>query len=339
MTESEQRPEYINLKKLIIEFLGQDWLADATKPSYGALGFSDVVPVLNRLRDLLILLDRADLSFFPPQLITQVQQWLTNLSVSILSMRNFDIRQNNASQVRDQIVDQLKNHYTNIFNVLAAPLAVNFAKDIDLAVLRANISEDVKKNVASVFAESENSAAQIREASKQASEVLAAMKEAAGQVGVSANAKVFADQATEHKASADRWMLFTVTAAILTVGWGTFVLWGIPISPVAPVAEIVQQAIAKLIVFSGLSYGLLWCARNYSANRHNYVLNKHRQNSLATFETFAKSAEGDPDTKNAILLQATTSIFAAQTTGYLTKEPEIDQPSKIVEIMRSVKGG
>src|SRR6185312_16325799 len=120
--------------------------------------------------------------------------------------------------------------------------------------------------------------------------------------------------------------------------WGAVALWWIPVPPDSSTAVIVQEALAKFIVFSGLSYALLWCARNYSANRHNYVLNKHRENSLATFETFAKAAEGDPEIKSAILLQATTSIFAAQATGYSTKEPEVDQPSKIIEIMRSAKG-
>lgn len=134
------------------------------------------------------------------------------------------------------------------------------------------------------------------------------------------------------------WAIATGAFAIFTVFWGVIALWFIPVGAGTSLSVIVQEALAKLIVFSGLSYALLWCARNYAANRHNYVLNKHRENSLATFETFAKAAEGDPEIKSAILLQATTSIFAAQTTGYATKEPDVDQPSKIIEIMRSVKG-
>jgi hypothetical protein len=70
-----------------------------------------------------------------------------------------------------------------------------------------------------------------------------------------------------------------------------------------------------VIVFSLLLSGMLWVGRIYRAARHNYVVNKHRQNALRTFETFVKSA--DPQIKSAVLLQTTGCIFTAQNTGYV----------------------
>jgi hypothetical protein len=38
-----------------------------------------------------------------------------------------------------------------------------------------------------------------------------------------------------------------------------------PIPENASTAEIIHQAVAKIIVFTGLYYALVWCARNYNA--------------------------------------------------------------------------
>src|SRR5207244_10156514 len=97
----------------------------------------------------------------------------------------------------------------------------------------------------------------------------------------------------------------------------------------------VQLAIAKFIIFSILFSAVLWAARIYRAHRHNYVINKHRQNALSTFEAFAKAA-GDSETKNAVLLQATQCIFSPQRTGYLAQENDSEGHSSILEIIRSL---
>jgi len=101
-------------------------------------------------------------------------------------------------------------------------------------------------------------------------------------------------------------------------------------------AEIVQFSIAKIVVLSALFYGLSICNRNYKAHRHNSTLNKHRQNALSTFETFAKAAGADNQTKNAVLIEATHTIFSNQQTGYLSSEKDNDSSNKIVEIIKNV---
>jgi hypothetical protein len=79
----------------------------------------------------------------------------------------------------------------------------------------------------------------------------------------------------------------------------------------------------------------MWCARNYRPNRHNYVMNKHRANALSTFESFVRAAQQDVSIKNAVLLQATSAIFAGHGSGYVGQEGEPDSPNKIIEITRS----
>lgn len=218
-------------------------------------------------------------------------------------------------------------------------MAVAAALQLDATSLRSDLELFASKNVADQLGRHGDALKEIEAAKNQANETLEAIKKAAGQVGVSKHAEVFAKQAEEHLMASRLWIALTYATLFATIGWGFIAIRYFSLSANASAALIAQEIVTRLIVFSGLSYALVWCARNYSANRHNYVLNKHRQNSLMTFEAFAKAAEGDAETKNAILVQATTSIFSAQKTGYSPKEPDLDRPSQILEIVRSVKSG
>ena len=93
--------------------------------------------------------------------------------------------------------------------------------------------------------------------------------------------------------------------------------------------------VARGSVLLVLFMALVWCSKNYAAVRHNYIINKQRQNALSTFETFVKAA-GDEDiqTKNAVLLQATQCIFSAQPTGFSNKNSDGDPSTKIIEIAK-----
>jgi len=174
--------------------------------------------------------------------------------------------------------------------------------------------------------------------SVEMSAVLEKVRQAAAEVGVSQHATHFQIQSTEHNRVAKWWLGTTVIMAALTLAWGgfTFLIHPEGINGAAPTsAQVVQFLFSKLIILSALYFGLVWAGKNYTAHRHNYVVNKHRQNALSSFETFAKAAEDD-DVKNAVLLQATQSIFAPQMSGYSDRDGDSEAPNKIVEILRTV---
>jgi len=100
-------------------------------------------------------------------------------------------------------------------------------------------------------------------------------------------------------------------------------------------AQSIQMGIAKLITFSILYFGLVWTSRNYRAHRHNFVINQHRQNALNTFESFVEGTSDD-HTKNAVLIKSTEAVFSPIVTGYLTKEPEPQGGTQILEVFRNV---
>jgi hypothetical protein len=93
--------------------------------------------------------------------------------------------------------------------------------------------------------------------------------------------------------------------------------------------------VAKLIVLSILLSAAIWTGKIYKAHRHNFIINRHRRNALSTFQTFAGGAS-DTQTKNAVLLQATTCIFGPQNTGYISQDKESEGSPQILEIIRGV---
>jgi hypothetical protein len=154
--------------------------------------------------------------------------------------------------------------------------------------------------------------------------------------GQSQHAVHFKQQADDHEKAAKPWLSVTawLAGATVLVGLGLLIAY-LVISPTLSATQSLQLAISKVVIFSTMLSATFWAGKTYRTHRHNAVLNRHRQNALATFQTFAKAASDD-QTKNAVLLQATQCIFSPQQTGYVTGEPEVGNASQVLEIVRSI---
>ena len=97
--------------------------------------------------------------------------------------------------------------------------------------------------------------------------------------------------------------------------------------------------IAKVIGFSIVLSFFVGALRTYRAQQHNYIVNKHRENALKTFEAFVSAAGSDQEIKNAVLLEATRTVFAPQVSGFIHQESEPDTRSaQVIEIVRKLGG-
>ena len=196
---------------------------------------------------------------------------------------------------------------------------------------------DDLSQINSKLKEIEESNKQISKYELDARKGLESIKDIANKVGVSKYSSVFEKQAETHKTNSWFWFLGIIGLLLIIIGFAVCLLkdcffklpdgasWGI----------VVQFITAKLIVFSILCVALSWVIKSYKANKHNEVLNKHRQNALDIFEAFVNGTS-DEQTKNAVLLQAVQSIFAQQNTGYNDSETETgNAQTKILEFVSS----
>ena len=100
---------------------------------------------------------------------------------------------------------------------------------------------------------------------------------------------------------------------------------------------ILSNLFAKGFYLSLIFLFLNRTIKNFAAEKHLEVINTHRQNALETFDTFVAAAEGNRETRDAVLLAATEAIFDANQSGYLsTKTSGSDNKSPIQQIIKEV---
>ena len=151
----------------------------------------------------------------------------------------------------------------------------------------------------------------------QAQAALGQVQRAAAEVGVAQHAVHFKDEAAEHLKLSRYWLYAAGLLGFATAAFGVFSLYYYQTTGISlTTAQSVQLAISKLVVFSVLYFAAIWSGKTYRAKWHNYVVNKHRQNALSTFETFVKAA-GDEQTKNAVLYRQLNLSSFPRTPGLL----------------------
>ena len=147
---------------------------------------------------------------------------------------------------------------------------------------------------------------------------------------------IFETQAKKHREDARFWMWMAVAA---TAGFAlVFVLLSIFLkSDGTETAEILQNLFTKGFLLSPIYVWLNRSLKNHTAQKHLEVINTHRQKALETFDTFVAAAEGNRETRDAVLLAATKAIFDANQSGYLsTKTSGSDSASPVQQIIKEV---
>jgi len=104
-----------------------------------------------------------------------------------------------------------------------------------------------------------------------------------------------------------------------------------------PPSRLAQVIFNKVLIVSLLFFSIGWIARNYTASRHNFVTNQHRQTALSTFETIVNGVKEDPQARNAVLVYASQAIFMPTPTGYGKGDIEVQQINPIVDLVSSAR--
>lgn len=330
-TEEELTDLRIRVANRITDIAKQDVEKAALRQELGGVNFSTALPVIERVQGLFRMLDGISLDYLSQERLQSLDKTIENVANHFRQIETFSLDVENPRAQRDAITQQIQNSYDSWFATAFPIISFSIRGATDFSALEREIRNKLAETTV-ILAD----AVKLQEASsKKAEEILDSIQRAAAKAGVSKEAIFFKEEADQYDKAGTFWFRSTVAMAIATAAWGIIVLWWLHIPNDATLPQIVQQTLGKVIILSGLYYGLIWSARNYNSSRHNFVVNRHRQNALSTFETFVSAASSE-DVKEAVLLQATTSIFSAQASGYTGRDSDIEQPNKIIEILRSV---
>ena len=314
-----------------LEVINNTQVDDLIRPELGReLNFESGRETFNRNLKLFKDLSNCNLENIPYNILNQLNNQAVDFITRLKKVKDFSANQTNPVTVRDSIVQEFHNQYQTYFTIIHPIISYSIRKGTDFEKLENQAKEIVKKliDIQGEFQENVNSKL------KESESILDKIRNAAANVGVAQHSTHFEEEANNNFKASRKWFWGTIVIAILTIGWGIGSIFFYP--NVNDTAKTIQYVVSKIIILSALYYGLVWSAKNFKALKHNYVVNKHRQNALKTFEAFVKAAGDDQQTKNAVLLQATHSIFSAQNSGYSSADSDSESPNKIVEIIKNI---
>jgi hypothetical protein len=226
-------------------------------------------------------------------------------------MESFDPKQNNAWSERNGVISVFESQYRELYSFLVEKVNAYLGQKAYAKELSSKFGKEAKTELA-----------EIRKYKREIEKIKADVQQAetiAGDVASTAIARNFDKQAEEHQTTARNWMKATIGSGAI-VGIITLVFslnivlnW----ENLNQLLDNTAVLTVKLVIVGIALIALRFCIKNYSANRHLYVINKHRANVLKAMEAFRTSAIEDA-AKDAVLLSAVGAAFGQMETGFIT---------------------
>ena len=156
---------------------------------------------------------------------------------------------------------------------------------------------------------------------------------------VSEQQVTFAEQAERHQKAAWAWL---GVASSLVIGLVTgIIFWGL--LDILKLegngwTVVLQNIFKKGSVLTLFYIALNRSIKNYTAQKHLEVVNRHRQKALDTFPDLVESSGNNPETRHAVLSAATNAIFDANQSGYLsTKTKGTESVNPIQQVFGAMR--
>lgn len=330
--QDRKRPLIESIAKTVREIMAlrsQD-LAGTTEDLGKRFSFESSVPFFEMILDFFRRFSTVDLSFLSAAKLNEVRDACVEIRSGFADIRTVDLANaSNPADIRDQLIQKLDQSFSENLLLLGSILVTVPPDNLDLR----EDQQTVKQTVAEIRDIKARTDASVEQIQSKMDEALASVQKAAARAGVTPNAVHFDEEANKHERTSKNWYWGTVCLAagafLLTLGAFLHAVY-----VRVPAEQVIQIAIAKITALAVVYSSMIWAAKIYRSERHNWIVNRHRCNALRTFETFV-SATNDEHTKNAVLLQATESIFGHQPSGFSDKSHDSGSP-KILEVFRGL---
>ena len=313
MSQDAKKQQLIDQAKKSLERMQQ--FDTQSLPRVDVLGnvvnFTEAVDPANQLIDLYRQLPVEVLEQLPNNFLAQIKQQADNDFNILDSILKFEPGMPRPE--RDSRIQALRSAYDPAFILLHPSISYSVRKTTDFGKLE----REARSLIQNVTDQASELRQELEMKKKEADDVLRAVRKVAEEQGVSQQAIYFKNEADNHLKESGVWLNRTVWLTVGLTGYAvaTLFLHKIPFLEPMNAYETAQLAVSKVLIFVTISYFLVLSARNYIAHRHNAVVNRHRQNALATYEALVKAA-GAGATSDVVLAKAADCIFSAQSTGF-----------------------
>lgn len=302
------------------------------KPEWGAINFAGCYKEFSRLVEILNYFKTLPIDDLPDNIIDGFTGQLEGVFEFINKINNFSIMgQANPSETRDDLVHNLKNKADTFFLVSQTYMpylsfrAGNMQRNID----------EIKQNSDTAKLLFDDLVNSISKRNTEIDGIMTAARDASASVGIAHFTADFSTEAEANKKQGYRWLAATILASLITILAATIMMYR-PLPHDVTIAQLIQLFTSKVVLLAILFSATIWCGRLYKASKHLETLNKHRSNSLKTFQAFVKAAS-DESSRNAVLMETTRSIFTIAPSGYLdSSDVSSDGGMKIVEVIKNI---
>lgn len=302
-----------------------------------ALSFADAVEPAQKAVRLFQQIPSLYLDDLPERYLEEIKGAANSIYSVFNEILEFNPAVEDGSPARrTSIITSLNNHYNSIFGQIFPLVSYLSSRERDLG----SLEREARAVVQSVSDRAERLKVEMEEYNIQANSILGDIRNIAAEQGVSQQAIYFKNEADRHELSADKWRNATIVSSIALILAAFSSLFIHKISWISPsnTYEYIQLGISKIIIFGIMAYIVILSARNFLSNKHNATVNKHRQNSLLTFNSLV-GASASEERRDIVLTYAASCIFSPQDTGYIRTSSNADAPAmKLIEILPKVGG-
>lgn len=257
------------------------------------LSFESSQESAEKVVELFNLIPSEILSSLPENKANQLKKAAEQAVQVFNDVLAFSSKQENPANAHQQLTKQVSGLHNSIFDQLQPTLVYVNAQNPSVS----QFEESLEK--ANVIVN------EIEKKREETERVIDNIRAAAAETGVVQEATHFKDEADTHYGAAAIWLTITaISTGVLLL----FVCFGSSGSELGAIFK-------RLSIIVALAAIALFCARNYASSKHNEVVNRHRQNSLLSFNAMVDAAKTD-GARDIVLQQMSTAILNPQDTGY-----------------------
>ena len=300
------------------ELYGAERLGEISFEKHGKKQFEQVFRLLEDLKG-------CDLNKFPPDYIHNLRQPIQTRKDLFKQAMSLDMKRMDVAPAaeRDRIVVELESFYRELFKHTIPFISVTRQTSADIKEMEA----EAKQSLDSIRESVNKSAAE----AKKTLDTSASVRRFAAKTGTDHNIDRYKQAQQRHAKAAKIWLGAVLSLSVLLV---VFAAWYFCAHDSKDVEFVLgHQEVALLFIVAVLLYAIFFCAKSYTSEKHNQVVNNNKANALDTFELFVSSANSEA-TKDQVLLVSAMAIFANTSTGFGK-----DQGMPLPPLMEAVKRG
>ncbi|MEQ1551652.1 hypothetical protein [Sphingorhabdus sp.] len=298
--------------------------------------FTSAVEPARKVISLFQTLQASHLDFFPEQQLDQIKTEADAFFNLLETFLHFEIdgAQPNPKDAQENMLSNLNGYFQRVFNSIHPLVAYAAVRSQDFSALEteARAATQSAKDIATSLV------TELGEQKRVVDGIITEVRSAAAEQGVSKQAIHFKNEADAHNTQSKTWLKYSTRTAI---GLGLFAILSlfihkIPFFSPENAYETTQLAVSKILIFAVISYMLLLCARNFMSHKHNEVVNRHRQNALATFTALAEAAS-EQSSADIVLTHAASCIFSPQETGYAKQDGGHSEAPSSLQLLTKIQ--